>query len=249
MAELIGIHAWFSQRLGSTSCVANPCLSIGDQIRLVERNTSETYTHLIRSIDSSLDLDSGNYTMQIETHWLGDADNWVIVTDEDQSQFPYIVISERLSSWQSETQRGVEVTGYSLPQRVELKKNGFQTSSMLVTDNFLFSADLEVSSRVDVRLKVNTLSYPLTGPTNTLRLKYNGNVIGSYALPSQGGELDLGSLGVNGSVRDYEIEVVGTPRSKGNGFFSISVVGNQDYSSTVVDTVIIVEPSEIPEEE
>lgn len=105
MAELISLRAWFSQRTGSTSCVGNPLLSLNDQVRIIEQNTSESFIHLINSIDSTMDLDSGTYTMNVSTHWLGDADNWVIVTDSPTGEYPYVRISERLDAWQSRTQR------------------------------------------------------------------------------------------------------------------------------------------------
>lgn len=109
MAELIGIHAWFAQRTASTSCVGNPLLSINDQVRIIEENTSESFIHLITSIDSNVDLDEGVWEMSLTTHWLGDADNWVITADPNRnSDSPYVVISERLDSWQSRTHRMLE---------------------------------------------------------------------------------------------------------------------------------------------
>jgi hypothetical protein len=58
MAELIGLHIWFQQRIGQVSCLANPAIEIDDQVRIYERTTSESYTH-----------------------WLGDTDGWVITRD------------------------------------------------------------------------------------------------------------------------------------------------------------------------
>lgn len=116
MAELIGLHAWFAQRTGSVSCVGNPCISVDDQVRLVERNTSETYIHRIQSISSNLDNDSGVYTMDLGTHWMGTADNWVITTEtghgDAYGDSPYVSISERVDSWQSLTNRGLTVGGH-----------------------------------------------------------------------------------------------------------------------------------------
>jgi hypothetical protein len=81
MAELIALQIWFTQRTGNIACVANPCLSINDQVRIYERNTSETYIHYIRSISTSHDLDTGVYTAQLQTNWLGDGTDWAI-TDQ-----------------------------------------------------------------------------------------------------------------------------------------------------------------------
>ena len=65
MAELIGLHSWFASRSGNVTVVGNPAISVNDQVRLVERNTSETFIHLVNSIDSNLDNDTGVYTMSI----------------------------------------------------------------------------------------------------------------------------------------------------------------------------------------
>jgi lysophospholipase L1-like esterase len=111
MAELIGLHAWFASRTGSCSISANPCLSIDDQVRIVERNTSETFIHLINSISSNNDLDTGEYTMDLSTNWLGDADDWVIKNKDEPSNYVYTVISENLDSWQIKTNRGLGVLG------------------------------------------------------------------------------------------------------------------------------------------
>lgn len=107
MAELIGLHAWFSSRLGSCSITANPGLSLDDQVRIIEQNTSETFIHLINAISSSNDLDSGEYTMDLTTSWMGTADNWVIKNEEEPSDYVYTVISDNLNSWQVRTNRGL----------------------------------------------------------------------------------------------------------------------------------------------
>jgi lysophospholipase L1-like esterase len=107
MAELIGLHSWFASRSGNVTVVGNPAISVNDQVRLVERNTSETFIHLVNSIDSNLDNDTGVYTMSIGTHWMGSADNWVIKTEDEPSEYVYTVISDNLNSWQAKTNRGL----------------------------------------------------------------------------------------------------------------------------------------------
>lgn len=108
MAELIGLHAWFSSRAGSASIIGNPAITMDDQIRLVEQNTSETFIHRISAINSSLDNDTRVYTMDLTTYWLGDADDWVIATEpKEASEYVYTVISNELNSWQSRTNRGL----------------------------------------------------------------------------------------------------------------------------------------------
>ncbi len=78
MAELIGMHIWFSQRQSNTTCVANPCIQVNDQVRIWERTTGESFIHYVRGINTSHDLDTGEYTMTLTTHWLGSDTSWVI---------------------------------------------------------------------------------------------------------------------------------------------------------------------------
>lgn len=128
MAELIGLHAWFASRVGSCSVSANPCLSIDDQIRIVERNTSETFIHLINSISSNNDLDTGEYTMDLSTNWLGDADDWVIKNKDEPSNYVYTVISENLDSWQIKTNRGLGTGGDAKKDAVVTSFGEFTTT-------------------------------------------------------------------------------------------------------------------------
>lgn len=78
MAELIALQIFFRQRTGSVQCVGNPCLSINDQVRILERQTSEGYIHYVRGISSDQNLESGEYTMSLTTHWLGDKEKWAV---------------------------------------------------------------------------------------------------------------------------------------------------------------------------
>lgn len=95
MAELIALHIWFKERQGNLTIVANPAIQINDQVRIYERQTSESFIHYVRGIHTNHDLDSGKYTMQITTNWLGDTDNWAIrdgrtvtgTPGQDPSQF------------------------------------------------------------------------------------------------------------------------------------------------------------------
>jgi len=78
MAEMIGVHSWFAQRQGQVTCAANPTIEIDDQVQLWERQTGETYRHYVRGVNRSFDFASGQYTMQLTTHWLGDGENFAI---------------------------------------------------------------------------------------------------------------------------------------------------------------------------
>lgn len=175
MAEVIGIHNYFAGRTGTVTAVANPCLDLDDQIRLVERTTSETFIHRIQGITTRMNLDDGTYIMDLQTHWLGSADNWVLVTTAEGEPWdsekdggystgarvsydgttyismianntstpgadanwaeqtsvdnPYVVISEQLDSWQRETDRGLELSGYAATNPFDLQVTGSFTAA------------------------------------------------------------------------------------------------------------------------
>jgi hypothetical protein len=79
MAELVAMHIFFQQRQGQVTCAANPAISINDQVRILERYSSETFMHYVRGVTTSMDLQTGQYTMSLTTHWLGTSRNdWVI---------------------------------------------------------------------------------------------------------------------------------------------------------------------------
>lgn len=103
MAELIGMHIWFSTRIGRVTCYANPGIQINDQVRIFERQTAETYIHYIRAISTNHDLLTGEYTMTLETNWLGDQDSWIItadnIPDAGESGLVQWRISEQLMEW------------------------------------------------------------------------------------------------------------------------------------------------------
>lgn len=70
MAELIGLHISFQERVGQVECVANPAIEINDQVRIFERQTEEVYVHYVRGVHFSHDLESNDYRMTLTTHWL-----------------------------------------------------------------------------------------------------------------------------------------------------------------------------------
>jgi hypothetical protein len=179
MAEIIGIHNYFASRTGTTSAVANPCLDLEDQVRLIEKNTSETYIHRIKGIDTEMNLDDGTYTMSLQTHWLGSAGNWVLVTTSDGEPWddtetysvgarvsyggntyvstisentatpgsgdswvqqtsidsPLVVISDRLDSWQLETGRRLELSGYAATNPYSVQSTGGFTSTIFTVSS------------------------------------------------------------------------------------------------------------------
>lgn len=75
MAELTALFILFTYRQGTVSAPAHPGLQIDDQVRIFERTTSEANIHYVSGIKTSQDLDTGAYTMDLTTHWLGNDPN------------------------------------------------------------------------------------------------------------------------------------------------------------------------------
>jgi len=80
MAELTALFILFTYRQGTLRTPAHPALQIDDQVRIFERTTYETNIHYVSAVRSHQDLESGEYTMDVTTHWLGkDPDtNWFV---------------------------------------------------------------------------------------------------------------------------------------------------------------------------
>jgi hypothetical protein len=70
-AYLVSLWIHWSYRKGKIRIPANPALDVDDQIRVYEAKTSETYIHYILGMNVSLDMQSGSYTADVDTHWLG----------------------------------------------------------------------------------------------------------------------------------------------------------------------------------
>jgi hypothetical protein len=99
MAELISLHIWFSQRIGSVTCIANPCIQINDQVRIYDRNTSESYVHYVRGVQTKMDIVSGEYTMTLDTNWLGDQATWAITADNSGQPRRQVTVSDTLQNF------------------------------------------------------------------------------------------------------------------------------------------------------
>ena len=70
-AYLVTLWIHWSYRKSSFKIPGMPALEPDDQIRIMERTTSESYIHYIVSTKSTMDLDAGTYYTDIDTHWLG----------------------------------------------------------------------------------------------------------------------------------------------------------------------------------
>lgn len=73
MAELLDMRMWLARRTAQVNCTANPLIDINDQVRVVERQTGEVFVHYITGISIRHDLESGDFTMDLSTHWMGGA--------------------------------------------------------------------------------------------------------------------------------------------------------------------------------
>jgi hypothetical protein len=81
MANLIGARQLHTYRSGKVTTYGYPAIQVDDQIRILEEVTAETYYHYVLGISSSLDMESGEWIYEIDTHWLGEdksAGDWVV---------------------------------------------------------------------------------------------------------------------------------------------------------------------------
>lgn len=90
MAELTALKILFTYRSGQVTSPCHPGLQIDDQVRIFERITHEFNVHYVSGISTRMDLDAGEWTMEVTTHWLGsdprqgpgligsDFDNWFL---------------------------------------------------------------------------------------------------------------------------------------------------------------------------
>lgn len=96
LARLIDVHAVASIRMNSMTCVANPLIQVDDQVFVQEATTSEAHVHYVRSVRTNHDLDSGLYTMDLQTNWLGDTTEWFfegVAASRVNSVSPEIIVN------------------------------------------------------------------------------------------------------------------------------------------------------------
>ena len=77
---LTSLWIHWSYRKSSFKIPGMPAFHPDDQVRIYEQTTSETYIHYLQGVRSSMDLESGTWTMDIDTHWLGNGpdEEWVV---------------------------------------------------------------------------------------------------------------------------------------------------------------------------
>jgi len=71
MAELIGVKILWSYRKGTATIPGHPGLQLDDQVRIFERISHENNFHYVSGISSRMDVETGEYLMDVTTHWLG----------------------------------------------------------------------------------------------------------------------------------------------------------------------------------
>jgi hypothetical protein len=90
MADLITLRQLFTYRTDKVTIPGNPAIQIDDQVRIYERVTEEGYLHYVSEISMTWSLETGKYTYDLSTHWLGDTtfSNWTFNPDDlsDEAQ-------------------------------------------------------------------------------------------------------------------------------------------------------------------
>jgi hypothetical protein len=84
MADLITLRQLFTYRTDKVTIPGNPAIQVDDQVRIYERTTEEGYLHYVTEIAMTWSLETGKYTYELSTHWLGDAafSNWTFNPDD-----------------------------------------------------------------------------------------------------------------------------------------------------------------------
>lgn len=84
MADFINARQMFSWKKAEATIPGYPKIQVDDQIRIYERVTNETFYHYVLGIESSLDMNSGEYIYKLQTHWLGERpqDAWAVKVEE-----------------------------------------------------------------------------------------------------------------------------------------------------------------------
>lgn len=100
MAELISVQILFTFRKGKITAPCHPGLQLDDQVRVFERTTNEFYVHYVTGISTSMNVQSGVWTMDLETNWLGEdpSRNWFADFDAFNFAPKLKVIEEQLAS-------------------------------------------------------------------------------------------------------------------------------------------------------
>ena len=80
MADLIAVRQLFRYREDQVQIPGFPGIQVDDQVRIFERVTSEGFVHYVKGVSSNNNMATGEWTYDLQTHWLGDDPEgaWVI---------------------------------------------------------------------------------------------------------------------------------------------------------------------------
>lgn len=84
MADLITLRQLFTYRTDKVTIPGNPAIQVDDQVRIYERQTEEGFLHYVTEMSMTWSLETGKYTYDLSTHWLGDKtfSNWTFNPDD-----------------------------------------------------------------------------------------------------------------------------------------------------------------------
>jgi hypothetical protein len=88
-------------RVDTVQIAGYPRIQIDDQVRLQEKVTAESYLHYVRGISSSNDLESGVWTYDLDTSWLGQDPflNWIFNPSELSTELQaYLTVNAALGT-------------------------------------------------------------------------------------------------------------------------------------------------------
>lgn len=252
MAELIDLNAWFGSRTGSASIIANPCLTIGDQIKIAERNTSEYNIHYIRGIKSSHDLETGDWEYSLTTHWLGDKDNWVITADNVSAPVGgqhFFQISESVDRWQQllglGLERGAQGSGWSGLANIVTTTGEFAKATIGVegAEDTMWEFDGQMTvyrTYTDLSIVIDSLTPPLGGEVWFELYNPSGSLIANVHIEDVLLKKSLPTIGVNGVATTYSYKIKGYPASVGNGFMRFKIYSGQHFKASLEDSILVV---------
>lgn len=88
MADLIALRALMSYHKDTLQIPGYPRIQVDDQVRIYERVTGEDHVHYVEGISSSNDLESGVWTYDLNTQWLGEdpASSWAFASADFSSE-------------------------------------------------------------------------------------------------------------------------------------------------------------------
>ena len=72
MADLITLRQLFTYRTDKVQIPGNPAIQVDDQVRVYERVSEEAFLQYVIGISMNWSLETGKYTYDLDTHWLGD---------------------------------------------------------------------------------------------------------------------------------------------------------------------------------